>query len=167
MATIYDFEVTSIDGTRVRLEEYRGKVLLVVNTASLCGFASQFKDLEALWQDYNGRGLIVVGFPSNQFAQEPASNEQIATFCETRYGVSFPMMSKIDVNGPTAPPLYKWLTRQKSDLFGPWIKWNFTKFLVARDGGVVRRYGPTHPPLALRRDIEAALAAGRQREEII
>ncbi|HJQ61123.1 MAG TPA: glutathione peroxidase [Vineibacter sp.] len=159
MATIYDFAATAIDGTPVQLDTYRGRVLLIVNTASLCGFAPQFKGLESLWRDYQDRGLVVVGFPSNQFAQELRSDDQIATFCGTRYGVSFPMMSKIDVNGSGAHPLYKWLTREKPDLFGPWIKWNFTKFLIGRDGAVVRRYAPTDPPSALRRDIEAALAA--------
>ena len=160
MTDIQHIPLKRIDGTSARLGDHAGKVLLVVNTASLCGFAPQLRGLEALWQDYQERGLVVVGFPSNQFAQEPGSNEQISTLCETRYGVSFPMMGKIGVNGPTAHPLYRWLTRQKPDLFGAWIKWNFTKFLVGRDGGVIRRYGPTDPPSALRRDIEAALAPG-------
>ncbi len=160
MSSIYDFEALSIDGKPAHLASQRGKVLLIVNTASACGFTPQFAGLQALWQDYAERGLVVVGFPSNQFgAQDPGANEQIASFCELNYGVSFPMMAKVDVNGAGAHPLWQWLTRQAPGLLGSTgIKWNFTKFLVGRDGRVLKRYAPTDTPQSLRRDIEAALA---------
>ena len=159
--TIYDFWALSIDGKRADLSTQRGKVLLIVNTASECGFTPQFAGLEKLWEDYRDRGLVVVGFPSNQFgAQDPGSNDEIASFCQLNYGVSFPMMAKVDVNGEQAHPLWQWLTGEAPGLLGSKaIKWNFTKFLVGRDGQVVKRYAPTDTPEALRKDIEAALAA--------
>jgi glutathione peroxidase len=161
MATVYDFEAQQIDGTPVALDRYKDKVLLIVNTASACGFTPQFAGLQKLHETYGGRGLVVLGFPCNQFgAQDPGSNDEIGRFCETNYGVSFPMMAKIDVNGATAHPLYQWLTSQAPGLLGTTgIKWNFTKFLVGRDGQVVKRYAPQDAPEALGKDIEAALAA--------
>jgi len=138
--------------------QYAGHVVLVVNTASFCGFTSQYKGLEALYAKYKDRGLVVLGFPCNQFgAQEPGSADEIASFCSKNYGVSFPMCAKIDVNGETAHPLYQWLT-QHSDSGQPEpIKWNFAKFLIGRDGAVIRRYAPQVEPSALAADIEAAL----------
>ena len=158
---IGDFDAETIAGKKVKLSKYKGKVLLIVNTASQCGFTPQFKGLEALWGRYQAQGLVVVGFPSNQFgAQDPGSNGEIASFCELNYGVSFPMMGKIDVNGAAAHPLYQWLTREAPGLLGSKaIKWNFTKFLVGRDGQVLRRYAPQDAPEGLAADIEAALAA--------
>jgi glutathione peroxidase len=159
--SIYDFSAHSIDGKRADLSTQRGKVLLIVNTASECGFTPQFAGLEQLWEDYRDRGLVVVGFPSNQFgAQDPGSNDEIASFCQLNYGVSFPMMSKVDVNGEQAHPLWQWLTGQAPGLLGSKaIKWNFTKFLIGKDGQVIKRYAPTDAPESLRSDIEAALAA--------
>ena len=159
--SLYDFEARSLDGRPVRLADYRGKVLLIVNTASACGFTPQFAGLEQLWRRYRARGLVVLGFPCNQFGgQDPGSEAEIGAFCERNYGVSFPMMAKIEVKGANAHPLYRWLTAEKPGLLGTRaIKWNFTKFLVGRDGRVLRRYGPTEKPEALERDIEAALAA--------
>lgn len=158
--SIYDFEALSIQGKPAHLSTQRGKVLLIVNTASACGFTPQFTGLEALWKDYRDRGLVVVGFPSNQFgAQDPGANDEIATFCQVNYGVSFPMMAKVDVNGDAAHPLWKWLTAEAPGLLGSKsIKWNFTKFLIGRDGRVIKRYAPTDTPETLRTDIEAALA---------
>ncbi|HSW20224.1 MAG TPA: glutathione peroxidase [Ramlibacter sp.] len=157
----YAFSARSIAGQPVALADYRGKVLLIVNTASACGYTPQFAGLEELHRSYAARGLVVLGFPCNQFgAQDPGSNEEIATFCERNYGVSFPMMEKIDVKGAQAAPLYQWLTAQAPGLLGTkLIKWNFTKFLVGRDGRVIRRYAPTDAPAKLVDDIEAALAA--------
>jgi glutathione peroxidase len=159
--SIYDFSALSITGKRADLATQRGKVLLVVNTASACGLTPQFAGLEELWEDYRDRGLVVVGFPSNQFgSQDPGSNDEIASFCALNYGVSFPMMAKVDVNGPQAHPLWQWLTAEAPGLLGSQaVKWNFTKFLVGRDGRVIRRYAPTDEPQSLRKDIEAALAA--------
>ena len=161
MSSIYDFEALSIEGKPAHLDTQRGKVLLVVNTASQCGFTPQFAGLETLWQQYAERGLVVVGFPSNQFgAQDPGANDEIASFCERNYGVSFPMMAKVEVNGEHAHPLWQWLCEQAPGLLGSKaIKWNFTKFLVGRDGQVVKRYAPTDTPASLKKDIEAALAA--------
>lgn len=160
MTSIYDFEARRIDGKPVKLSTYKGKVLLIVNTASKCGFTPQFEGLEKLHESYSKQGLVVLGFPSNQFgAQDPGSNEEIGAFCTRNYGVSFPMMEKIDVNGSSAAPLYQWLTKEKPGLLGMTaIKWNFTKFLVARDGKVLRRYAPLETPASMTRDIEAALA---------
>ena len=161
-ASFYDFSALSIDGQRADMAALRGKVALVVNTASACGMTPQFAGLEALWKDYRERGLVVVGFPCNQFGeQDSGSNDEIASFCQLNYGVSFPMMAKVDVNGPEAHPLWKWLTDEAPGLLGSKaIKWNFGKFLVGRDGNVIKRYAPTDAPESLRRDIEAALAAG-------
>jgi glutathione peroxidase len=158
--TVYDFEALSIDGKPAHLSTQRGKVLLIVNTASACGFTPQFAGLEKLWQDYRDRGLVVIGFPSNEFGgQDPGSNDEIASFCQLNYGVSFPMMAKVKVNGADAHPLWRWLKAQAPGLLGTeGVKWNFTKFLVGRDGRVRKRYAPNDPPESLRRDIEAALA---------
>jgi glutathione peroxidase len=159
--SIYDFEALSIDGKPAHLSTQRGKVLLVVNTASRCGFTPQFAGLEKLWHDYRDRGLVVVGFPSNEFGgQDPGSNEEIASFCELNYGVSFPMMAKVKVNGADAHPVWKWLKAEAPGMLGTEaIKWNFTKFLVGKDGQVVKRYAPNDSPESMRHDIEQALAA--------
>jgi glutathione peroxidase len=158
---VWGFEAQSIDGKRVRLGKYKGKVLLVVNTASQCGFTPQFAGLETLWEAYKDQGLVVLGFPSNEFgAQDPGTDDQIASFCQLNYGVNFPMMSKIEVNGASAHPLYQWLTREAPGLLGSTaIKWNFTKFLVGRDGRTIKRYAPQDTPERMVEDIEAALAA--------
>jgi glutathione peroxidase len=157
--TAFDFDATSITGSPAPLAEHKGKVMLIVNTASACGFTPQFEGLEALWKAYRDRGLVVLGFPSNQFgAQDPGSNGEIAQFCQKNYGVDFPMMSKINVNGGDAHPLWKWLTAEAPGLLGTKaIKWNFTKFLVGRDGQVIKRYAPNDAPKSLQADIEAAL----------
>ncbi|WP_298835184.1 glutathione peroxidase [uncultured Piscinibacter sp.] len=159
--SVYDFEALSIEGKPAHLSTQRGKVLLIVNTASQCGFTPQFAGLEQLWKDYRDRGLVVIGFPSNEFGgQDPGDNGEIASFCEMNYGVSFPMMGKIAVNGAHAHPLWKFLTREARGVLGSQaVKWNFTKFLVGRDGTVLKRYAPTDTPESLRQDIEAALAA--------
>ena len=148
MSSIYDFTALSIEGKPAQLSTQRGKVLLIVNTASECGFTPQFAGLEALWKEYADKGLVIVGFPSNQFGgQDPGANEEIASFCQLNYGVSFPMMAKVDVNGAQAHPLWKWLTDEAPGLLGSKaIKWNFTKFLVGRDGKVLKRYAPTDTP---------------------
>ena len=161
MATVYDFEALSIIGQPAELASQRGKVLLIVNTASACGFTPQFAGLEKLWADYRDRGLVVVGFPSNEFgAQDPGSNDAIASFCQLNYGVSFPMMAKVKVNGADAHPLWQWLKAQAPGLLGTeGVKWNFTKFLVGKDGQVLKRYAPNDTPESLRKDIERALAA--------
>ena len=157
----YDFKAVSINGQAADLADQRGKVLLIVNTASACGFTPQFKGLEQLWRDYAERGFAVVGFPSNEFgSQDPGANEAIASFCELNYGVTFPMMAKGRVNGTDAHPLWQWLKAEKPGLLGlQGIKWNFTKFLIGRDGQVLKRYAPTDTPTSLRGDIEAALQA--------
>jgi glutathione peroxidase len=159
--TAFDFKSVTLDGRDFSLEDLRGRVLLVVNTASQCGFTPQFAGLEALWQSYRDAGLTVIGFPSNEFAgQDPGSAEEIAQFCQTRYGVSFPMMAKGQVNGAEAQPLWRWLKAQAPGVLGTQgIKWNFTKFLIGRDGHVVARYAPTDSPASLAKDIERALAA--------
>lgn len=161
MSTVYDFEAQTIAGQSVKLDQYRGKVLLIVNTASKCGFTPQFEGLEKLWQAYGSKGLAIVGFPCNQFGgQDPGANDEIASFCQLNYGVTFPMMGKVDVNGPNAHPLYQWLVKEAPGILGTKaIKWNFTKFLVARDGTVLGRYAPTDTPKSLIADIEKALAA--------
>lgn len=160
MPSIYDFDAQSIDGKPVPLKQYEGKPLLIVNTASACGFTPQFGGLEKLHQAYGARGLVVLGFPCNQFgSQDPGSNDEIASFCQLNYGVSFPMMGKIDVNGEQAHPLYQWLTAEAPGLLGSKaVKWNFTKFLVGKDGRVIKRYAPQDAPEKLASDIEAALA---------
>jgi len=160
MGSVYEFEAQRIGGPAVPLAQFRGQPMLIVNTASACGFTPQFAGLEELHRQYGPRGLVVLGFPCNQFGhQDPGSNEEIAQFCQANYGVSFPMMQKIEVNGPAAHPLYRWLTAEAPGLLGSKaIKWNFTKFLVGRDGSVLRRYAPQDAPAKLARDIEAALA---------
>jgi glutathione peroxidase len=161
MTTVYDFEALSIDGKPVALKKFKGKALLIVNTASACGFTPQFAGLEKLHESYGKQGLVVLGFPCNQFgAQDAGSNSDIAGFCQLNYGVTFPMMEKIEVNGAGAHPLYQWLAAEAPGLLGSKsIKWNFTKFLVGKDGQVLKRYAPTDTPESLRKDIEAALAA--------
>ena len=156
---VYDFTAETLGGAPVPLGEYRGKVMLIVNTASKCGFTPQYEGLEALWRKYRDRGLVVLGFPCNQFgAQEPGDADEIASFCRLTYDVSFPMMAKVDVNGPRSHPLYAWLKREKGGgLLGPAIKWNFTKFLVDRRGEVVGRFPPTATPASLESAIEAVL----------
>jgi glutathione peroxidase len=158
--TLYDFSSTSIAGRRADFAAKRGSVFLIVNTASACGFTPQFKGLERLWEDYKARGLVVAGFPCNQFgAQDPGSNDEISSFCEVNYGVTFPMMAKVDVNGDKADALFRWLKQSAPGMLGSEaIKWNFTKFLVGRDGRVIKRYAPNDEPESLRKDIEAALA---------
>jgi glutathione peroxidase len=160
MASIYDFEAQQIGGQAVSLAQFRGKPMLIVNTASACGFTPQFAGLEELHKHYADRGLVVLGFPCNQFgSQDPGSNEEIASFCQVNYGVSFPMMAKIDVNGAQAHPLYRWITAEAPGLLGSKaIKWNFTKFLVGKDGSVLKRYAPQDAPEKLAKDVEAALA---------
>ena len=155
------FQAQSVNGKPVAMSRYAGQVALVVNTASQCGFTPQFAGLESLWQSYRDRGLVVLGFPCNQFGQqEPGENLEIASFCQLNYGVTFPMMAKVDVNGAHAHPLYKWLSAQAPGLLGSQsIKWNFTKFLLGRDGLPIRRYAPQEAPDRLRGDIDAALGA--------
>ena len=158
MATVYDFTAKSLAGDDVPLQRFDGQVLLIVNTASACGFTPQYKGLQELHAGLSPRGFAVLGFPCNQFgAQEPGDAKQIAAFCETNYAVTFPMFAKIDVNGSGAHPLYEHLKREKSGLLGPAIKWNFTKFLVDRAGKVVARHAPTARPEGLKKDIEALL----------
>jgi glutathione peroxidase len=159
MSSIYGFSANRLDGTPVALRDFAGKVLLVVNTASKCGFTPQYEGLEALYRQYGERGLVVLGFPCNQFgAQEPGTAEQIGAFCQKNYGVSFPMFEKIEVNGAGAHPLYRWLKSQARGVLGSEaIKWNFTKFLVDRDGKVVERFAPTTRPEDLKAHIEALL----------
>lgn len=161
--TAYDFNAQSLDGTPVDLAQYRGRVTLIVNTASRCGFTPQYRGLQALYERFRDRGFAVLGFPCNQFgAQEPGSADEIATFCETTYHVDFPMFAKIDVNGPDAHPLWKHLTHAKKGLLGSEaIKWNFTKFLVDRDGRVIDRYAPTTAPESIASDIEPLLGGAR------
>jgi len=159
MAGIYDFTVKDIHGKSVKLDAYKGKPLLIVNTASKCGFTPQYKGLEALYEKLHGKGLEILGFPCNQFGeQEPGSEAEIEQFCELNYGVTFPMFAKVDVNGDKATPLYKYLKKEKPGLMGSEaIKWNFTKFLVDRNGKVVERYAPNTEPSAIAGDIEKLL----------
>jgi glutathione peroxidase len=158
MASIYDFSATSLAGEDTPLKRFEGKVLLIVNTASACGFTPQYKGLETLQQSFGARGFSVLGFPCNQFGrQEPGSAAEIGQFCASNYAVSFPLFDKIDVNGDNAHPLYQYLRREKSGLLGSSIKWNFTKFLVDRSGKVAARYAPTTTPESLTKDIEALL----------
>lgn len=159
--TVYDFEALQSNGQPLALSGFRGQVMLIVNTASQCGFTPQFGGLEELHKTYGGKGLVVLGFPCNQFgAQDPGTDSEISAFCQLNYGVSFPVMSKIDVNGPSAHPLYRWLCAEAPGLLGSKsIKWNFTKFLVGKDGQVIKRYAPLDKPADLARDIETALAA--------
>lgn len=157
--SVYDFTVTDIKGNEKSLADYRGKVLLIVNTASKCGFTPQLEGLQTLHQELGDRGLEVLGFPCNQFMnQDPASDDAISEFCSLNYGVDFPMFSKIEVNGSGAHPLYQFLKREAKGLMGSEkVKWNFTKFLVGKDGQVIRRYPPTAKPQDIREDIEKLL----------
>jgi glutathione peroxidase len=157
--SIYDFSAETLDGKPAPLSDYRGKVVLIVNTASKCGFTPQYEGLEALYRKYRDRGLVVLGFPCNQFGgQEPGKAEDIAGFCSLNYEVSFPMMGKIEVNGPQAHPLYAYLKKEKKGLLGSeGVKWNFTKFLVDRDGEVVERFAPADKPQSLENAVEALL----------
>jgi glutathione peroxidase len=158
VTTIYDFTAETIDGAPAPLADYRDKVLLIVNTASQCGFTGQYAGLEALYRKHRDKGLVVLGFPCNQFgAQEPGDAEEIKTFCALTYDVDFPLMRKIDVNGPKAHPLYAWLKSQKKGVLGAGIKWNFTKFLIDRKGQVVGRFAPTVEPKALEGAIQRLL----------
>ncbi|MFM1925569.1 MAG: Hydroperoxy fatty acid reductase 1 [Pseudomonadota bacterium] len=159
--SLYDLEALSIDQHTVPLSRYKGQVMLIVNTASACGFTPQFAGLEKLHQTYGDKGLAVLGFPCNQFAnQDPGDEAQIANFCQKNYGVSFQMMGKVKVNGSEAHPLYQWLTAQAPGILGSKaVKWNFTKFLVGRDGQVLKRYAPQDAPAKIAQDIEAALAS--------
>jgi glutathione peroxidase len=161
MSTVYDFHATSIAGQEVQLSDYKGHVLLIVNTASACGFTPQFAGLEELHQQYGAKGLAVMGFPCNQFgSQDPGSNEEIGAFCQANYGVSFPMMAKVDVNGAQAHALFQWLKAEAPGLLGSeGIKWNFTKFLINRQGQVIKRYAPQDTPQKIAQDIETALKA--------
>ena len=158
--TIYDFEALGMNGKSVKLSQYKSKALLIVNTASACGFTPQFGGLEELHKLYGKQGLVVLGFPCNQFgAQDAGSNDEIASFCQLNFGVTFPMMAKIDVNGSNATPLFNWLCSEAPGLLGSKaIKWNFTKFLVGKDGQVIKRFGPQDTPASLEKDIKAALA---------
>ena len=159
MPSIYDFTARDSSGVERSLADYRGKVVLIVNTASKCGFTPQYEGLEALHRDLQDRGLIVLAFPCNQFnKQEPGNSDEIATFCKLTYDVSFPVFAKIDVNGADENPLYSWLKAEAPGVLGTRsVKWNFTKFLVDRDGSVVRRYAPSTKPEDLRGDIETLL----------
>ena len=159
--TIYDFSTTSLDGVRADLAACKGKVLLIVNVASKCGFTPQYEGLEAVYEKYRAQGFEVLGFPCNQFgSQEPGSSDEIASFCNLTYGVQFPMFAKVKVNGDDADPLFTYLKTAAPGLLGTKdIKWNFTKFLVDRNGRVVDRYAPTTKPEAMAKDIEALLAA--------
>jgi len=158
MASIYDFTAASLSGEEVPLKRFEGEVLLIVNTASACGFTPQYRGLEALQRAYAGRGFAVLGFPCNQFgAQEPGTAEEIGAFCAGKYDVTFPLFAKIDVNGADTHPLYRFLKGEKTGLLGSAIKWNFTKFLVDRRGKVVSRHAPTTTPEALKKEIEALL----------
>jgi glutathione peroxidase len=159
MSSIYDYKANSLDGKEVSLSDYQGKVVLIVNTASKCGFTPQYAGLEELYTAYQDKGLAVLGFPCNQFgAQEPGSSTEIGSFCQKNYGVTFPMFEKIDVNGSSAHPLWTYLKGEKPGLLGTQgIKWNFTKFLVDREGHVVSRYAPTDTPASIKPAIEKLL----------
>jgi glutathione peroxidase len=158
-SSVYDFSATSIEGQPVQMSSFKDKVLLIVNTASQCGFTSQYQGLQALYDKYANRGVAVLGFPCNQFgAQEPGSATDIQSFCEKRFGVTFPLFEKIDVNGANAHPIYQFLTKSAPGILGTeGIKWNFTKFLVDGNGNVVKRYASATDPKDIERDIEALL----------
>ncbi|QQN40465.1 glutathione peroxidase [Acinetobacter haemolyticus] len=159
MTNIYQFEAELLDGKNKSFADYQGKVLLIVNTASKCGFTPQFAGLEKLYEKYKDQGFEVLGFPCNQFGgQDPGSNEQIGAFCQKNYGVSFPMFAKVDVKGPEAHILFRYLTNNSKGILGNGIKWNFTKFLIGKDGKVLNRFAPTTKPEELESEIEAALA---------
>jgi len=160
MSSLQDFSATGIDGSEVDLSAYAGQVVLVVNTASQCGFTPQYQGLQALHDKYGGQGFSVLGFPCDQFGhQEPGEDAEIAGFCERNFGVTFPLFSKVDVNGDDAHPVFDWLRSEKGGLLGSRIKWNFTKYLVGKDGKVIDRYAPTTKPEKISADIEKALAA--------
>lgn len=163
MGTIGDFSARSLEGRDVDLSTYDGQVVLVVNTASGCGYTPQLKGLQRLHEDFAPRGFSVLGFPSDQFKQEPLADNEIAAVCERNYGVTFPMFAKVDVNGSDAHPLFQWLRKQARGALGSKIRWNFTKFLVARDGTVLKRYGTTTSPEKIRSDIEKALVGTHRR----
>ena len=160
MTTIYDFQAEMLEGEQKNFSEYQGKVLLIVNTASQCGLTPQFEGLEQLYQDYQSKGLIILGFPCNQFAhQDPLTNEEIGGFCQRNYGVSFPMFAKVDVNGSTAHPLYQYLTAEAKGILGSQkIKWNFTKFLINQEGKVIKRYAPLIKPEKIAKDVQKLLS---------
>ena len=160
MSSIYQFEAELLEGETKALADYKGKVMLIVNTASKCGFTPQFAGLEKLYEKYKAQGLEVLGFPCNQFGgQDPGTNKEIGAFCQRNYGVSFPMFAKVDIKGPEAHVIFRFLTREAKGILGSQnIKWNFTKFLVGRNGEVLGRYAPTTKPEALEADIENALA---------
>lgn len=154
----YDYKVKSISGEDVSMSEYKGKVVLIVNTASKCGFTKQYEGLEELYEKYKDQGFVILGFPCNQFgAQEPGGNEEIKNFCTSTFSVTFPMMSKIDVNGENADPLYKFLKSEQGGILGDDIKWNFTKFLIDREGNVVDRFASQKTPKALEKEVEKLL----------
>ncbi|WP_411167615.1 glutathione peroxidase [Clostridium sp. MB05] len=155
----YDFSAKDINGHEINMNEYKGKVLLVVNTASKCGFTPQLKDLEELYKEYKSIGLEILGFPCNQFLnQEPGNNSEVKNFCEINYGVTFNMFEKIDVNGNNAHPIFKYLKSKEKGILTSEIKWNFTKFLIDKEGNVVKRYSPTTAPSKIRTDIEKLIA---------
>ena len=159
MASIYDFKAIRNNGSELDFADYKGKVLMVVNTASKCGFTPQYKGLEALYQKYKDQGLVILGFPCDQFAhQEPGDDEQIAQFCEINFGVTFPLMKKIDVNGANADPVFKFLKSKTRGLLGSSVKWNFTKFLISRDGSRIERFAPVSTPESLDKKIADWLA---------
>jgi glutathione peroxidase len=156
--TLYQFKAKSLQGKEISMKLFKGKVVLIVNTASKCGFTPQYEGLEALYNKYKEQGFVILGFPCNQFAnQEPGTAEEIATFCQSKYGVTFPMFMKIDVNGKNADPLYKWLKNVLPGTLDNAIKWNFTKFLIDQNGQPVKRYGPPTKPESIEKDIEALL----------
>ncbi len=158
MSDFYKLKAKDIYGKEVSMEEYKGKVILVVNVASKCGFTPQYKGLEKLYKTYKDKGFVILGFPSNQFAhQEPGSNEEIKSFCKLNYGVTFPLFSKIDVNGKNTHPVYKYLKSKKKGFLGEAIKWNFTKFLIDSNGNVIKRYGSSFKPEKIEKDIEKLL----------
>ena len=160
MTSLSDFSATTITGQERSLSEYDGQVVLVVNTASNCGYTPQYAGLEELYTELKDDGLVVLGFPCNQFGgQEPGTEDEIGQFCQVNYGVTFPMFAKVDVNGDDAHPLFEWLKSQKKGLLGGAIKWNFTKFLIGRDGQVIGRYGPTTEPSSIADDVREALRA--------
>lgn len=158
MSKIYDFNVPNSKNQDVSMKDYEGKVLLIVNTASKCGFTPQYEDLQKLYDEYNDKGLEILAFPCDQFAnQEPGTNEDIQEFCKLNFGLTFPVLGKINVNGEASHPLYQYLKKEKGSLFGSNIKWNFTKFIVDKKGTVVKRYAPTVKPLSMKADIEKLL----------
>ena len=160
MTEFYSFDVVTLSGQNIQLEAYKGKVLLVVNTASKCGLTPQYEGLQELYNEHQGQGLEILGFPCNQFGkQEPGSEEQISEFCELNYGVSFPMFGKIDVNGQGAHPVFEYLKSELPGTLGKKVKWNFTKFLIGKDGQPIKRFAPTTKPADIKKHIEKALSA--------